>query len=87
MPERSCAACGRKAPKSEFLRLARSSEGLVAVGGTGRGAHLCRERACIEKAFKRKLLPRRLRVEANGIDWQRLETELLEKLNRTHAEN
>ncbi len=42
-PERSCVACRRKRPQSEFLRVTRTASGWALLGGArmGRGAYVC----------------------------------------------
>ncbi|MFC5848155.1 YlxR family protein [Deinococcus petrolearius] len=43
VPERTCAACRRKRPQSDFLRLTRTPQGWQLLAGRrqGRGAYLC----------------------------------------------
>jgi predicted RNA-binding protein YlxR (DUF448 family) len=79
-PIRTCAGCGRKAPRAELLRfVSRSGELTQAPKGPGRGVYTCRRLACFERAqasrgFNRTLKanvrvdPRlaRLYTDANG---------------------
>ena len=62
MPDRRCAACGKVSSKDGLIRVARSPEGGYVVDVTGkapgRGAYLCRDSACIEKAVKKQSLNR-----------------------------
>lgn len=61
-PERSCIGCGLKKPKSELIRILRSPEGEYSLDESGRkngrGAYLCRDKSCLEKAWKKKGLER-----------------------------
>ena len=68
VPLRSCVACGAKKPQGELLRV-------VSRGGDvpecdekgrapGRGAYLCRQAACVERAFARRALERALKLNA-----------------------
>lgn len=43
VPERTCAACRRKRPQADFLRLTRTPQGWQLLAGhrQGRGAYLC----------------------------------------------
>ena len=53
-PTRTCLGCRRRRPKRELLRLVRRSDGRVDADGTasGRGAYVCAERECLERALK-----------------------------------
>lgn len=57
---RTCAACRQKFPRAELLRFVIDGEGRAWLDrhlkAPGRGAHLCYQRACVEKAVKRKSL-------------------------------
>ena len=56
-PERTCVACRRVRPKAELVRLAKLDDGSVTVDllGTmpGRGAYVCPDRACTDRATRR----------------------------------
>jgi predicted RNA-binding protein YlxR (DUF448 family) len=68
-PERQCIGCGLRGPQSGFVRLT-----AVDCGGTmrvvvadnkshsGRGAYLCKEQACLERALLRKAFQRAFRT-------------------------
>jgi predicted RNA-binding protein YlxR (DUF448 family) len=66
VPVRTCAGCGRRAPRGELIRLAARPGGGLAVDLPGRlpgrGAYLCPDRGCLESALKRRRLERSLRV-------------------------
>jgi predicted RNA-binding protein YlxR (DUF448 family) len=53
-------------PKSELIRVVKSPEGEVSMDLTGkksgRGAYICKDIECLEKAFKTKRLSRNLDV-------------------------
>ena len=53
-PIRTCLGCRRRRPKEEMLRLVRAADGRVRVDGIapGRGAYVCRDPECQERAFK-----------------------------------
>ena len=57
--------CGRSAPKGELVRFA-ARDGVLAPDPAGRlegrGAHLCPQGACWERALARKAFPRALRA-------------------------
>ena len=69
IPQRTCVACHTKRPKRDLVRLVQPAEGKIIVDESGklngRGAYLCRQRACWENALARHLLDRALRQTLN----------------------
>jgi uncharacterized protein len=61
-PVRTCAGCGRKAPKAELFRFV-ASKGRLTPGQTepGRGVYTCRRLQCFERALSRRAFARTLR--------------------------
>lgn len=61
-PIRTCAGCGRKAPKGELLRFV-CSDGVLTPSpkGSGRGAYTCKQLSCFERAATRRAFGRTLR--------------------------
>ena len=69
VPERTCIACRRARPQRELIRLVRAGEDpadtvRIDLRGRapGRGAYLCPERPCWERALVRGALARALRT-------------------------
>jgi len=66
-PTRTCLGCGGAFDKKSLVRIVRTPEGEVLVDPTGkrsgRGAYVCRDKACLEKAIKGKRLQRSLEKE------------------------
>ena len=66
-PQRTCVACRQVRTKRDLVRVVRTSEGAVVLDETGkqsgRGAYLCRQRSCWEKALSRQDLHRALKVK------------------------
>ena len=64
-PQRTCVACRRVRAKREMMRLVRTPKGSVEIDATGkkegRGAYICPDRACWEKALKGKQLEHALK--------------------------
>lgn len=55
VPNRMCVACRKMQPKKELMRIVSSEEGLkIDLKGKapGRGAYVCKNRECVDKAFK-----------------------------------
>ncbi len=55
VPQRTCVACRQVKSKRELIRVVRAPDGNIHVDETGkahgRGAYLCRDRACWEKGI------------------------------------
>ena len=66
-PLRLCLGCGQQRPKRELLRVVRTPEGEVRLdpGGklNGRGAYVCPDKECLQKALRSQRLGRALDVE------------------------
>ncbi len=72
VPVRRCTVCGTRAPQRELVRLVRPPEGDILVGVTrkqsGRGAYLCHNPACWQKALRGSRLADALRTELTAED-------------------
>ena len=66
-PMRHCTGCGAELPKKELIRIVHTpdDEYHVDPGGkaAGRGAYVCRNSACLEKAFRTESLSRSFRTK------------------------
>jgi uncharacterized protein len=64
IPQRSCVVCREKRDKRQLTRLVRQPDGQVAVDPTGkqngRGAYLCDQPACWDKALRTDILSKAL---------------------------
>ncbi|MEG1581894.1 MAG: YlxR family protein [Clostridia bacterium] len=62
VPIRTCIACKSSKPKKDMLRIVKSKTGDICIDRTskqeGRGAYVCNDITCIEKAVKSKALNR-----------------------------
>ncbi len=62
IPLRMCLGCNEMKPKAELIRVVKSPEGLVSLDSTGkkngRGAYICHNPQCLERAVKTKRLER-----------------------------
>lgn len=69
IPQRTCIGCGETHNKKEMVRIVRSPEGEVSLDRSGkkpgRGAYVCPNPACIEKAFQSKSLEKALQVKVS----------------------
>ena len=84
IPMRRCVGCMEKYEKSELVRVLRTPDGDVKIDATGRangrGAYLCRRRACLEKALKNRGLERSLdmKITESVMDELKKEMDALE---------
>lgn len=66
LPLRMCLGCREPKPKTNLIRIVKTPEGSILLDGrgkvSGRGAYICRSRACFDKAFRSKALERSLSV-------------------------
>ncbi|MGH2535687.1 MAG: RNase P modulator RnpM [Thermomicrobiales bacterium] len=82
MPQRMCVSCRERSAKRALIRLVRTPEGSVEVDPTGkrngRGAYLCDDPACWERALSSGRLAQALKTTIDG--------ETLQTLRRFAAE-
>ena len=80
IPLRMCTGCMVMKPKRELIRVVKSPEGDVSVDLTGkksgRGAYICKNAQCFEKAFKTKRLSRNLDIAISEEIYNRLREEI-----------
>ena len=78
IPMRKCLGCMQSFPKKDLIRVVRTPENEVLIDLTGkksgRGAYLCKDKACLKKAIKAKRLQSNLEVE--------ISEELIESLSK-----
>ena len=67
IPQRTCLGCNEAKPKNELIRIVKQSDGKIFVDKTGkaegRGAYICNDVECLEKAIKSKRLSRSFETE------------------------
>lgn len=65
-PERMCVGCKEMKQKRSLIRVVKTPDGEIKIDGmgkmSGRGAYICRDLACLQKAVKSKGLERSLKV-------------------------
>lgn len=67
-PERTCAVCRKKAPKSEFIKIVRTANGIMLDSSqkvNGRSVYICKNNDCIAKAIKTKVVNRAFKKEVS----------------------
>ena len=67
IPLRRCTGCNESKPKKELVRVVRSPEGEISLDlvgkKPGRGAYLCPNAQCLQKARKARRLERALETQ------------------------
>lgn len=80
IPVRQCMGCNEHKPKAELLRVVRAPDGMVSLDFTGkksgRGAYICREVRCLQKARKSRRLERVLECVIPDEVYDAMEQEL-----------
>lgn len=80
LPRRQCIGCGEMKEKRELIRILRTPEEDIVLDATGRkngrGAYLCHNQECLEKAFKTRGLDRAFRMTVPREVYERLREEL-----------
>lgn len=80
IPERMCTGCMEMKAKKELIRIVRSKEGEIFVDlvgkKPGRGAYICKNLECLEKAVKTKRLEKNLEVKIDEEIYNKLREEI-----------
>ena len=79
-PKRMCAGCGEMKTKDFLFRIVKNNEGSVFFDPTykaaGRGAYICRDLSCLQKAVKNKRLNRSFKCAIPDEIFKMLESEI-----------
>ena len=80
VPMRMCTGCGQMKPKRELVRVVKSQDGEIALDLTGkkagRGAYVCRDIECLQKARKARRLEKAFSCRIPDEVYDRMEEEL-----------
>lgn len=80
IPMRMCTGCGQMKPKLELVRVVKSQAGDVSLDLTGkkagRGAYICRDRECLQKARKARRLEKAFSCRIPDEIYDKMEEEL-----------
>ena len=79
IPLRQCIGCGEMKNKKEMMRVIKDAQGEISLDVTGkkngRGAYLCFNRQCLEKAEKNKGLERSFKMSIDRSVYESLQKE------------
>lgn len=80
IPQRMCIGCQSMKPKKELIRVVKNSEGIIQVDLKGklpgRGAYICKNIECFEKAIKQKKFEKNFEMAISDEVYKRLKDEL-----------
>ena len=80
IPMRQCIGCGEMKSKREMIRVLRTAEDGIVLDATGRkngrGAYLCKNPDCLQRAIKSKGLERSLKTAVPEEIYKKLEKEM-----------
>lgn len=80
IPLRRCTGCNESKPKKELVRVVRSPEGEISLDivgkKPGRGAYLCLNAQCLQKARKARRLERALETQIPPEVYDSIEREI-----------
>ena len=80
VPQRKCLGCNEMKDKKELVRIVRSPEGEISLDLTGkkpgRGAYICKNKDCAEKAILEKRVDRALDVKIKEDERKKLLEEM-----------
>lgn len=83
IPQRTCIGCKEKKDKKDLIRIVRNKEGNITLDRTGRangrGAYICDNSECLEKAIKTKALARTFEMDIDESVYNELRGVISEK--------
>lgn len=83
MPQRTCMGCNVKKDKNEFIRIVKNKDGQINIDKTGkmpgRGAYLCDNVECLEKAIKTKRIDRVFETKIEEDIYEKLRGVMIDK--------
>ena len=83
IPIRQCLGCNEHKPKAELIRVVRDPEGCISLDTrgkkSGRGAYICHNVKCLNKARKSKRIERALDCTIPEEIYDAMEAELAEE--------
>ena len=80
LPQRTCMGCNAK---KDLIRVVKNKEGIISIDKTGkangRGAYICNNIECLEKAIKSKRLERVLETKISEEIYENLRGVIVDK--------
>lgn len=83
IPQRTCLGCNETKPKKELIRIVKQNDGKIFIDkegkANGRGAYICNNIECLNKAIKSKRLEKSFEAEINSEIYENLRGVIIEK--------
>lgn len=83
IPMRMCVVCRQSKPKAELVRILKTEDGGVLADGTGklpgRGAYICADEKCMERAYGTKVLQKTIRAKMDEQTYDELKKVIAER--------
>ena len=84
IPQRTCSVCRTQKNKNELLRIVKNKENIIKVDETGkqsgRGAYICYDMECLEKAQKSKRLEKTLEIKIEDEIYEQMKNVIGKKI-------
>ena len=82
IPQRTCIGCNEKKDKKDFIRIVKDNQNNISIDKTGkangRGAYICDNIDCLEKAIKSKKIEKSFKMQIDNEVYENLR-ELINK--------
>jgi len=83
LPQRTCIGCNSKKNKNELIRIVKDKEGNISIDKTGkaagRGAYICDNIECLERAIKTKKIDKAFEMKINNEIYESLRGVMIDK--------
>ena len=83
IPQRTCTVCRTQKNKNELLRVVKNKDNVIKVDEIGkepgRGAYICYDMECLEKAQKSKRLEKALEINIENEIYEKIENAIKKK--------
>ena len=83
LPRRSCIGCNTKKDKKDLIRIVKNKDGNISIDKTGkangRGAYICNNVECLEKAIKSKRLEKTFEEKIDNEIYENLRGVIIDK--------
>ena len=80
IPQRTCIGCNNQKDKKDLLRIVKDKDGNVFIDrsgkANGRGAYICENLGCLEKAIKTKRLEKSFEMKIDEKIYEELKKEI-----------
>ena len=84
IPQRTCSVCRTQKNKNELLRIVKNKDNIIKVDETGkqsgRGAYICYDMECLEKAQKSKRLEKALEIKIEDEIYEQMKNVIEKKI-------